>query len=312
MGKSRKFSSTRRNFLKGAAAASAATLGTGSQVAAASPEPVRRRTAPLQDPRAETTPPAELDVLTTEHCGSDFMVDVFARWTSNMSAPILDPASVRCTNRSSTTAAIRSPNSSPAATKNPRSAWRTATRKLKASRWRFSLTARSDCNTPRWVSTTHTAIACRCSSSSATRSTQRCGGRESNGNTRSRTRHRIVRDFVKWDDTPISLQHFAESAARAYKIAMTPPMEPVLIVADSELQERPISEKDKLRVQRLTRTAPPQGDSGAVAEAAQIARSRAKSGDHRGSSRAHRRRNEISRRTGRSRCRPRSSIRAAG
>src|SRR5947207_6768036 len=80
----------------------------------------------------------------------------------------------------------------------------------------------------------------------------------------------IVRDFVKWDDTPISLQHFAESAARAYKITMTPPMEPVLIVADSELQERPLSEKDKLRPQRVTRTAPPQGDSGAVAEAAKL------------------------------------------
>ena len=34
----------------------------------------------------------------------------------------------------------------------------------------------------------------------------------------------IVRDFVKWDDQPASLQHFAESAVRAYKIAMTPPM----------------------------------------------------------------------------------------
>src|SRR5262249_57564651 len=80
----------------------------------------------------------------------------------------------------------------------------------------------------------------------------------------------IVRDFVKWDDTPISLQHFAESAARAYKITMTPPMEPVLIVADSELQERPVADKDKLRAQRVTRTSPPQGDSGAVAEAAKL------------------------------------------
>jgi thiamine pyrophosphate-dependent acetolactate synthase large subunit-like protein len=80
----------------------------------------------------------------------------------------------------------------------------------------------------------------------------------------------IVRDFVKWDDTPISLQHFAESAARAYKIAMTPPMEPVLLVADSELQERPLADKSKLSVQRATRTAPPQGDSSAVAETARL------------------------------------------
>src|SRR6184192_1225791 len=45
----------------------------------------------------------------------------------------------------------------------------------------------------------------------------------------------MVRDFVKWDDVPMSLTHFAESAVRAYKIAMTPPMAPVLLVADSEL-----------------------------------------------------------------------------
>ena len=63
----------------------------------------------------------------------------------------------------------------------------------------------------------------------------------------------IVRDFVKWDDTPISLPHFAESAARAYKIAMTPPMEPGAIVADSDLQERPLETKAKSR-QRVTRT----------------------------------------------------------
>ena len=36
----------------------------------------------------------------------------------------------------------------------------------------------------------------------------------------------MVRDYAKWDDAPISLQHFAESAVRAYKIAMTPPMAP--------------------------------------------------------------------------------------
>ena len=40
----------------------------------------------------------------------------------------------------------------------------------------------------------------------------------------------LVRDFTKWDDMPISLGHFAESAVRAYKIAMTLPMEPVVLV----------------------------------------------------------------------------------
>ena len=37
----------------------------------------------------------------------------------------------------------------------------------------------------------------------------------------------VVRDFTKWDDQPWSLQHFAESMVRAYKICMTPPTEPV-------------------------------------------------------------------------------------
>src|SRR6266481_3131576 len=46
----------------------------------------------------------------------------------------------------------------------------------------------------------------------------------------------MVRDYTKWDDLPISLTHFAESAVRAYKIAMTPPCMPVLLVADAELQ----------------------------------------------------------------------------
>ena len=48
----------------------------------------------------------------------------------------------------------------------------------------------------------------------------------------------IVRDSVKWDDEPGSLAAFAESMVRAYKIAMTPPMEPVLIVLDHDMQER--------------------------------------------------------------------------
>src|ERR1019366_8187627 len=80
----------------------------------------------------------------------------------------------------------------------------------------------------------------------------------------------MVRDYTKWDDLPISLPHFGESAVRAYKIAMTPPMGPVLLVADSELQENPIREGTNLRIPKLTLASPPQGDSGAVAEAARL------------------------------------------
>jgi acetolactate synthase I/II/III large subunit len=80
----------------------------------------------------------------------------------------------------------------------------------------------------------------------------------------------IVRDFTKWDDQPASLQHFAESAVRAYKIATTPPMAPVLLSLDAELQENPIPEDEKHHIPKLAMTVPPQGDSGAIAEAARL------------------------------------------
>ncbi len=79
----------------------------------------------------------------------------------------------------------------------------------------------------------------------------------------------MVRDYTKWDDAPVSLSHFAESAVRAYKIAMTPPYEPVVIVADGALQEEPTAEKN-LRIPKFSLSAPPQGDSEAVKEAARL------------------------------------------
>jgi acetolactate synthase I/II/III large subunit len=80
----------------------------------------------------------------------------------------------------------------------------------------------------------------------------------------------LLRDFTKWDDQPLSLQHFAESVMRAYKIATTVPMGPVLITADGVIAEGPISDEKKLSIPKLTLSIPPQGDSGAVAEAAKL------------------------------------------
>jgi acetolactate synthase-1/2/3 large subunit len=80
----------------------------------------------------------------------------------------------------------------------------------------------------------------------------------------------ISRDFTKWDDQPTSLQHFAESAVRAYKIATTPPMGPVLLSLDAELQENPIHDSEKLRIPKLSKVIPPQADAGAIAEAAKL------------------------------------------
>jgi acetolactate synthase I/II/III large subunit len=78
----------------------------------------------------------------------------------------------------------------------------------------------------------------------------------------------IVRDSVKWDDEPGSVTAFAESMVRAYKIAMTPPMEPVLIVLDHDMQERTLPTPP--RIPRLTMPAFPVGDPNAVREAAHL------------------------------------------
>jgi acetolactate synthase I/II/III large subunit len=82
----------------------------------------------------------------------------------------------------------------------------------------------------------------------------------------------MVRDYTKWDDAPVSLSHFAESAVRAYQIAMAPAMGPVVVVADAVLQEEPVPDSDRrtLRVPKLNLGTPPAGDSGAVAEVARL------------------------------------------
>jgi thiamine pyrophosphate-dependent acetolactate synthase large subunit-like protein len=79
----------------------------------------------------------------------------------------------------------------------------------------------------------------------------------------------LVRDFIKWDDQPASLQHFAESTVRAYKMMMSPPQEPVLITLDIDLQEEPIHE-EKLSIPKLSLSAPPQADEKALREAAKL------------------------------------------
>jgi len=80
----------------------------------------------------------------------------------------------------------------------------------------------------------------------------------------------LIRDFTKWDDQPVSLQHFAQSFVRAYKFAMTPPYEPVALALDAELQEMTANDRAKLTIPRYVPTTPPQGDLNAVREAARL------------------------------------------
>jgi acetolactate synthase-1/2/3 large subunit len=80
----------------------------------------------------------------------------------------------------------------------------------------------------------------------------------------------LVRDFTKWDDTPISLRHFAESATRAHKFSMTPPYGPIVLAIDQELQEDAIKGGEAPPIPHEPRTAAPRGDDGAVSETARL------------------------------------------
>jgi acetolactate synthase-1/2/3 large subunit len=81
----------------------------------------------------------------------------------------------------------------------------------------------------------------------------------------------IVRDFTKWDDTPVSAQAFAQSFVRAYQIATTPPCAPVAISLDDGLAQEPIRDfGQELYIPKFVQTSPPQGETGAVREAARL------------------------------------------
>ncbi|MCZ2157432.1 MAG: hypothetical protein LC114_26640 [Bryobacterales bacterium] len=80
----------------------------------------------------------------------------------------------------------------------------------------------------------------------------------------------MVRDFTKWDDQPMSLQAFAESMVRGWKIATTPPMEPIAIAVDTALQTMEVENRSSLTIPRYTPSEPPQGERGAVRETAHL------------------------------------------
>jgi acetolactate synthase-1/2/3 large subunit len=270
MPKSRKLSSSRRTFLKTAAIAGAATVTASGQSPLAIGGAPTRQGAPVQNARAETATPPEVDVLTTDHCGSDFMVDVLRS---------LDIDYV-CANPGSSFRALHESVINYGGNQKPEfitccheeSSVAMAHGYFKIEGKPLAVLAHGTVGLQHAAMGVYNAYCDRVPVmiivGNTIDATMRRPGVEWIHSVQDAAS--LVRDFTKWDDTPISLQHFAESAARAYKLTMTPPMEPVVIVADSELQERPLSDKDKLRVQKVTRTSPPQGDSGAVAEAARL------------------------------------------
>jgi thiamine pyrophosphate-dependent acetolactate synthase large subunit-like protein len=82
----------------------------------------------------------------------------------------------------------------------------------------------------------------------------------------------LVRDYSKYDDTPVSLQHFALSFTRGYKYATTPPYGPVMLTLDAECQEAPINahESKTLYIPKVIQASAPQAEVAALKEAAKL------------------------------------------
>lgn len=78
----------------------------------------------------------------------------------------------------------------------------------------------------------------------------------------------LTRDFTKFDETPRTIGHFAESLMRGYQMAMVPPQGPVVLALDLDLQEQEIAAGTPLPKVRKPKVSAPQGDLGAVREAA--------------------------------------------
>ena len=78
----------------------------------------------------------------------------------------------------------------------------------------------------------------------------------------------LVREFVKWDHQPDSLADMGRAAVRAYRVATTPPMAPVLVVLDARLQKDPVDGAPELPPIAPPRF--PSADAGAVREIARM------------------------------------------
>jgi acetolactate synthase-1/2/3 large subunit len=258
----------RRNFLKGAAAGAAALAAVPATVAA-QPE-VKRTTPPPMSPAAETEAPAAVEVLTADRTGSDYMVDVIKALGFEYV----------CANPGSSFRGLHESIINYGGNKAPEfitccheeSSIAMAHGYYKVEGKPLAVLAHGTVGVQHAAMAIYNAYCDRVPVylilGNIIDETKRAPGVEWFHSVQDAAA--MVRDFTKWDDLPISLEHFGESAARAYKIAMTPPTLPVVIVADGELQENPIPADAKIRIPRLTTEMPPVGDSGSVAEAAKL------------------------------------------
>jgi len=274
MAKNKKTKVARRDFLRGAVAgaAGAAALAVNPASAAASPaEPLRTGPPPML-PEAETEAPVRGSVLTENRSGSDFMVDVIKSLgieyvCSNPGSSFRglhesvvnyggnkDPEFLTCCHEES---AVAMAHGYAKIEGKPLAVFAHGTVGLQhASMGIYN--AYCD-HAPIFLIVGNIVDA-----------TKRMPGVEWAHSVQDAAA--MVRDYTKWDDLPMSLESFAESALRAYKIAMTPPFMPVVLVADGELQENPIPPDldAKLKVPKVYAERPPQADSASIAEAARM------------------------------------------
>ncbi len=269
MPKQKKLAVDRRNFLKGAAAGAAA-LAAGPAAAAAHPAAPPRTPPPPMSPQAETRIPLSPQVLTVDRSGSDYMVDVI----KSLGFEYV------CANPGSSFRGIHESIINYGGNKSPEfitccheeSSIAMAHGYAKIEGKPLAVMAHGTVGVQHAAMAIYNAYCDRVPVflilGNIIDATKRVPGVEWAHSVQDAAS--LVRDFTKWDDLPLSLEHFAESAVRAYKVAMTPPMMPVVLVADAELQENPISPDAKMHIPKLTLATPPQGDSGAVAEAARM------------------------------------------
>src|SRR6516162_2896413 len=274
MAKSKRGSVDRRGFLKGAAAGAAALVV--KPQARAQEQAQARPAAPLPSPRQvalETgAPAARVDVYTTDRPGADFMVDVLK--SLNFDYIFANPGS--------SFRGLQESFINYGGNKNP--SWITCCHEessIAMAHGYYKIEGKPIlCMAHGTVGLQHASMAIYNAYADRVPVYLILGNEQEIGFRRSDVEwaHSVqdaasmVRDYTKWDDSPVSLGHFAESAVRAYKIMMTPPMEPVVLCANGQLQEEPVPEAERrsLRIPKLTLASPPAGDPGAVAEAAKL------------------------------------------
>src|SRR6202790_875050 len=269
MNKPKKIEVDRRNFLK-SAAVSAAALAAAPGAVAAQPTELRRTVPPPMSPEAEVGTPSGAEVLTADRTGSDFMVDVI----KSLGFEYV------CANPGSSFRGIHESIINYGGNKSPEfitccheeSAVSMAHGYAKVEGKPLAVLAHGTVGVQHAAMAIYNAYCDRVPLllilGNIVDATKRVPGVEWAHSVQDAAA--IIRDFTKWDDLRASLAHFGESAVRAYKIAMTPPTMPVVLVADGELQENPIPADDKTHIPKLVLAAPPQGDTGAVSEAARM------------------------------------------